>query len=108
MLRVKKVTYVSEYKLKILFSNGKQKIIDFEEWLSEPNVYLKPLRDLEFFKKVHLDDCKYSICWPNGADFSPDVLYEYEVIRSSKLTRPRKAVKRVKSRRHSSLFRNRP
>ena len=23
-----------------------------------------------------MDESNYSICWPNGADFSPDALYE--------------------------------
>jgi hypothetical protein len=34
------------------------------------------LRKIEYFKRVHIDDSNYSICWPNGADFSPDVLFE--------------------------------
>jgi hypothetical protein len=108
MLRVKKVEYVCEYKLKVFFSNGKTKIIDFEKWISEDSVYLKPLRNLVFFKKVDLDDCKYSICWPNGADFSPDVLYESgrEVRGKPKISRlkktkntkqiPKKALKAIK------------
>jgi len=75
MIRVKKVEYLCEYKLKILFSDGKTKIVDFKDWISEGKGYFKPLKDIEFFKSVHLDDCKYSICWSNGADFCPDVLY---------------------------------
>lgn len=76
MLKVKKVEYAGEYKLKILFSNGISKVVDFESWVSEENVYLKPLRNIEYFKKVTIDDSNYSICWPNGADFCPDVLFE--------------------------------
>jgi len=38
--------------------------------------YLKPLKKIDYFKKVRVDDCQYTICWPNGADFCPDVLYE--------------------------------
>jgi hypothetical protein len=76
MLRVKKVEYLDEYKLNILFSNGRSKVVDFENWIAEENVYLKPLRKIEYFKKVRIDDFNYSICWPNGADFSPDTLFE--------------------------------
>ena len=76
LMKLKKVTYLLEYKLKIVFSNGKTKVCDFESWIFEDNVYLKPLRDIEFFKKVHLDESKYTIYWPNGADFCPDVLYK--------------------------------
>lgn len=74
MLKVKKATYVGGYKLKVLFSNRKTKMVDFEEWIfEEDSFYLKPLRDVEFFKKFKLD--QYTIVWPNGADFSPDMLY---------------------------------
>ena len=75
LIRVKKVEYVCEYKLKIIFSNGKTKIVDFENWILEGKGYFKHLKNIDFFKQVSLDDCKYSICWPNGTDFSPDVLY---------------------------------
>lgn len=76
MLRVKQVNYLREYKLKILFSDGKIKIVDFQNWINEGGFYFLPLRDVEFFKKVKMDESNYSICWPNDADVSPDVLYE--------------------------------
>ena len=36
------------------------------------NLFLE-LKDLEYFKKVECDG--YSICWPNGIDYCPDLLY---------------------------------
>lgn len=76
LIRIKKVNYLSEYKLNIAFSDGKTKTVDFENWIREGKGYLKSLKDIEYFKKVEIDDCHYTICWPNGADFCPDVLYE--------------------------------
>ncbi len=76
MIRVKHVEYVSNYKLKILFSDGKTKIVDFENWINQGGFYVIPMKDIEYFKKVEMDESNYSICWPNGADFSPDALYE--------------------------------
>ena len=76
MIRVKSVKYVNDYKLKILFSDGKTKIVDFENWIKEGGFYFLPMKDVEFFKKVEMDESNYSICWPNDADVSPDVLYE--------------------------------
>lgn len=76
LMRIKNVKYLNEYKLQILFSNGKTKIIDLENWINEGGVYILPLKNIEYFKKVQIDKFNYSICWPNGADFSPDVLYE--------------------------------
>ncbi len=97
LIRVKKVEYLREYKLKIFFNDGKTKIVDFENWISEGKGYLRLLKDVEFFKKVHLDDCKYSICWPNGADFCPDVLYEVgqDVPKNRVIKRPKKTQKRL-------------
>ena len=76
LIRVKKVNYLDGYKLKIVFSDSKTKVVDFENWIRDGKGYLLPLKDIEYFKKVDIDDCHYTICWPNGADFCPDVLYE--------------------------------
>jgi hypothetical protein len=49
--------------------------------IKKGSFYFEPLKDIDFFKKVSLDDEKYplSICWPNDADICPDVLYEMGV-----------------------------
>lgn len=76
MIKVKNVKHIQDYKLMILFSDDKEKIVDFENLMNQEGFYILPLRDIEFFKKVQMDRFNYSICWPNGADFCPDVLYE--------------------------------
>lgn len=77
-MRVKKVEYVDGYKLKLLFSDKKVKIVDIESIIKKSKGLFHPLKDIDYFKKVSLDDSQYplSICWPNGADLCPDVLYE--------------------------------
>ncbi len=75
VMRIKNVDYMNDYKLKILFNDNKTKIVDFEDWINEGGAYLLPLKELKYFKKVQIDAFKYSICWQNGADFCPDVLY---------------------------------
>jgi|SRR3989344_7185383 len=74
-MRVVKVEYAGEYKLKILFSNKKTKLVNLEDKVKNAKGIFLPLKDLDYFKKVALDDCHLSICWPNGADICPDVLY---------------------------------
>jgi len=100
-IRVKKATHFGEYKIKILFSDGKTKIIDFKDWIFEvgASVYLKPLKDLEYFKKFDLDEPKYTICWPNGADFCPDVLYGI----GKEIRSVQKRVRKVKSKKPAIL-----
>ena len=77
-MRIKKVQYVNGYKLKLLFSDGKTKIVDIEPIINKSKKIFQPLKDIEYFKQVALDDCEYplSICWPNGADICPDLLYD--------------------------------
>lgn len=76
MIRVKNVEHISDYKLKLMFSDSKSKVVDFKDWINEGGSYIRPLKDVKYFKKVRMDDFNYTICWPNGADFCPDVLYE--------------------------------
>ncbi len=77
-MNVIKVEYFNEYKLKILFNDKKNKIVDIEPIINKSKGMFHPLRDIKYFKKVSLDDTQYplSICWPNGADICPDYLYE--------------------------------
>lgn len=96
-MRVKKVKYLYDYKLKIIFSDKKTKIIDLFNLINEGGFYFDPLKDIEFFKKVSLDDERFplSICWPNNADICPDVLYEIgvEVKEKKKIVRQKRRTK---------------
>lgn len=73
-MRIKKAEYVDGYKIKLLFSDGITKIVDFKAFLKDAKNLFLPLLDLEYFKKFSVDDT--TICWPNEVDFCPDVLYE--------------------------------
>jgi hypothetical protein len=35
----------------------------------------RALQDIEFFAQVSVDPEAGTLCWPNGVDFCPDVLY---------------------------------
>lgn len=98
-MRVKKVDYVSAYKLKILFGNGNTKIVDIEPIIKKGKRIFQPLKDIDYFKKVSLDDEVHplSICWPNGADICPDVLYEIgKEITRKKATVPKPMARKLK------------
>ncbi|MBS0626351.1 MAG: DUF2442 domain-containing protein [Verrucomicrobia bacterium] len=77
-MRIIQVEYITEYKLKLTFDNKETKIVDLSEKIKNAKDVFLPLKDLDFFKKVAVDDCQLSIFWPNGADICPDVLYEME------------------------------
>ena len=71
---IKKVEYIDRYRLKILFNNRQTKIVDLEEMLKKAKNLLLPLKDIEYFKQVEADGI--TLCWPNGVDLCPDVLFE--------------------------------
>ena len=98
-MRVKKVEYLSGYKIKLLFNDNKIKVVDLETELWG-HMY-EPLKDIEYFKLVSVDKDDITIVWPNGIDFSPDFLYEFgedyvekkpPVKQTSKLTRKKSTV----------------
>jgi len=67
---------VSPFTLELVFNDGAKKTIDFLPIL-HGEMY-GPLADLSFFQKVILDKEAHTITWPNGADFDPAVLYNWE------------------------------
>ena len=75
MLRdVKKVEYLEEYKLKLYFDDKAIRIVDLKNMLKDAKNMFLPLVDVNYFKQVECDGT--TICWPNGVDLCPDVLYK--------------------------------
>ena len=71
---VKQVTYVSEYKLLLTFEDGSIKLVDLERELD--GEIFEPLKDINYFKTVRVNPDLDTIVWENGADISPDFLYQ--------------------------------
>ena len=74
---VKKAEHIKDYKIKLLFSDGVTKIVDFKPFLTSTRKIIAPLLDTEYFKSFYVDEI--TICWPNGLDFAPDLLYKIGV-----------------------------
>lgn len=68
-----KIQYQSGYRYLIVFEDGTNAVIDFEEYLTKGPVFA-PLKNLDFFKKAKIEGG--TIDWPNGADIAPETLYE--------------------------------
>ncbi|HAK96691.1 MAG TPA: DUF2442 domain-containing protein [Planctomycetes bacterium] len=71
---VTEAVYVSGYKIKVRFDDGACRLVDLAPHLDGP--IFEPLKDIEYFKRLALNDDLDTIVWPNAADFSPDFLYE--------------------------------
>ena len=73
MVAVREVRYVSGYTLWLRFSDGAEGEVDLSTELWGP--VFQPLRELDTFKKVVVNDELRTIAWPNGADFAPEFLH---------------------------------
>jgi len=71
---VTSVEYESGFKLRLHFEDDSVKIVDLESYLE--GEMFEPLRDLKLFCTAHLNRDVDTVVWDNGADMSPDFLYE--------------------------------
>ena len=65
---------VGDHRLYIRFEDGVDGELDLKEIIELKGVF-EPLQDPREVAKVRVDDESGTICWPNGADLDPDVLY---------------------------------
>lgn len=70
------VRVLGSYSLEITFSDGVKKVVDLERML-HGEMY-GPLRDISLFQQVAVDPEVHTIIWPNGADFDPALLRDWE------------------------------
>jgi hypothetical protein len=77
------------YRLWLQFQDGVEGEVDVEPLLSFRGVFA-PLRDPSYFARVRVNSELGTICWPNGADWDPLVLYSLVTRRpiETLLTRP--------------------
>ena len=71
LIRVTGVEYVKDYTMRLEFSNGKVKLVNFLPLLK--GKLFEPLKDLRNFVQFGLTH--WTLEWYNGADFAPDYLY---------------------------------
>jgi hypothetical protein len=74
MHSVVKALYLSGYRMRLTFEDGATRDVDLEAHL-QGEVFL-PLRNLRRFRRFRVDPDLDTVVWENGADLSPDFLYE--------------------------------
>lgn len=67
---------IAPHTLRIHFEDGHTQIIDFLP-MARGELF-GPLRDLSFFNRAELDEKAGTIVWPNGADFDPATLHDWD------------------------------
>ena len=75
ILTVTAAVYVSDNTLRITFSNGEERLLDFTPLMQEG--ICRKLQDKNYFKSFTLDP--FTIDWNNEVGFAPECLYAQSV-----------------------------
>ena len=69
---------VAPYTLRVVFEDSHAQVIDFLPMLR--GEMFGPLRDPGLFNGVTLDEEAGALVWPNGADFDPATLHNWDSV----------------------------
>jgi len=72
--KVQEAEYINEYTIHLFFSDGVEGEVDLTEELY--GEIFEPLKDVTLFRQFMVHPEFHTLCWPNGADFAPEFLYE--------------------------------
>lgn len=68
---VVRAEYRGGYRIHVWFHDGREKTLDFSQWLHGP--VFEPLKDVAYFERFFVEGG--TVGWPNGADIAPETLY---------------------------------
>jgi hypothetical protein len=71
---VKHAAYLGQYRIAVTFEDEVVKIVDMKGHLD--GEVFEPLKAVELFRRFTVNPDTDTLEWPNGADVSPDWLYE--------------------------------
>lgn len=71
LIKVEQVEYVSDYQLRLTFSDGLTGTVDLKDEIW--GEVFEPLKDINYFKNFTQD--RWTIGWDCGADFAPEFLH---------------------------------
>jgi len=73
---VRTVEYLGGHRLRLTFADGLTGDVDLASRLAGSlGPMFEPLREVDYFAQVTVDEELGTIVWPNGADLAPDVLH---------------------------------
>ena len=75
--RLKNVTPMEQYWLRLEYETGEVKLFDVAPYIS--GAWYEELKDAVYFRTVHLLPDGVGIEWSNGQDIAPHELYEYSI-----------------------------
>lgn len=76
LLRVTAAEYVIDYTLRLTFSNGEVRLVDFTPLMQKG--ICRKLQKLDYFKSFTLDP--FTVDWNDEIGFAPEFLYERSLL----------------------------
>ena len=74
---VKEARVLGGYRLELIFEDGLRGTVDLAQRIVGRGGVFGALQDPAYFANLRVDPELGTLVWPNGADFCPDVLYEW-------------------------------
>jgi len=74
ILNIIKAQHLEEFKVKIWFNDGLEKIVDLKNYInSKKHPFFQPLKQVNEFKKFQVHK---TLFWDSGADIEPEYLHD--------------------------------
>jgi hypothetical protein len=86
--RVVNFEVVAPYTLRLDFDDATRQTINFQPILA--GELYAPLTDLRLFNQVSIDPAVHTLVWPNGADFDPVTLHDWQLLGTALAERARR------------------
>ena len=67
-------TYVGDYRIEVVFDDGKRGVVDFSRYLERGGVFER-FKDIAFFRSFSVNDELGTLSWDDEVDVAPETLY---------------------------------
>ena len=75
LIWVTEATYISDYKIELIFNDGLKKIVNLKD--SIKGKLFEPLKNISYFKKFKKNS--WTIEWDCEVDFAPEYLHDLAI-----------------------------
>ena len=74
VIDLKSAEYCGDYRIKLVFEDGKSGVMDFSSYVNKGGVF-KKFKDINYFKSFVVDPEVKTLAWADEIDIAPETLY---------------------------------
>ena len=68
---------LNDHNVEIRFEDNQAGVVNLDEIIKNYEGVFAPLLNQKYFEKISVSKNLGTVCWPNGADIDPEVLYAH-------------------------------